>query len=113
MTSRHTLEQVYFENLHATRGMDPEVAADLGYTVTPEAFAAAVDGAHRVAEAGLPKVIDDPELNAAWHAEQAEKERLPGVARPAGRLTIASMNASEARAIAAHRRRVPKQIQGR
>lgn len=113
MTERHTLERVYYDNLHATRGMDPEVAADLGYTVTPEAFEAAVSGAHRLAEASLPRVIDDPELNAAWHAEQAGKDRLRSAAPTAGRLTIAQMNANEAAAIVAHRRRVPKQIQGR
>jgi len=92
------------------RGVDPEVAADIGYFVPgiSDAPVTDKDTSHR---AELPHVLEDPAENAAWHEQQARVgAQRSTVGSAAGNLSVAQQNANEGRAIAKHIRTVNKQI---
>jgi len=77
---------------------------------TIEAGRAAREAAGGAAEE-LPRVLEDPDENRAWHEQQAKKAEKTGkVAPAAGGLSIAAQNAAERRNIEQHKNRVTKQI---
>jgi len=45
MVKQHELEAAYYHGLRAIGDVDPEVARDLGYDVTPDDFEASIEGA--------------------------------------------------------------------
>ena len=83
--------------LDLARGVDPEVADDIGHPVPPHLLSD-----HKENEYEEPRYqLEDPELDAEWQARNAAEQ---AVAPAVGELTIAGAQQNAARHAAEHRR---------